>query len=147
MFNPRSPLAVVHLDFRTTMGVQHRPVAGASPAVNVCVSSFLSGAAIETSKAGKREDKTCESTNTKRTHPRTRTATVPVVRGTGTGEGWPPGIPKPSKLKGHEPRPASPAISDRTLLDMEAGGDKRLRQQSAPGKEGVPAAKVKKENR
>jgi hypothetical protein len=30
-----------------------------------------------------------------------------------------------------------------TLLDEEAGGDK---QQSAPGKEGVPAVKVKKEN-
>lgn len=127
------------------MGVHNRPAVGANH-VNVCVSSFLSVAAIETSKAGKRKDKTYESTNTKRPPARTRTATVPVVRGTGTGESWPPGIPKPSKLKGHEFRPASPAISDRTLLDKGAVGDKQLRRQSA-GKEDIQAVKDKKENR
>jgi hypothetical protein len=95
----------------------------------------FSEAAIETSKAGKRRGRTFESTNPKRT--RARTATVPVVRGTGTGEGWPPGIPKPSGLKGH----------DSTLPDKEAGGDEQRCRQSAPGKEDIRAVKVRKENR
>ena len=110
----------------------------------------FSEVAIKISKAGKRMGRTYESTNPNRIPAQTRIGTVPVVRGTGTDEGWPPHIPKPSRFKGHDFRATSPAISDQTrstLPDEETGGDNQRRRQSAPGKEGVPLPKVKKKNR
>lgn len=114
-----------------TMGVQHRPVAGS---IGMCISHHSrSDAVIEISKAGKHRRAT-ENTKPGR---RARTATVPVVRGDGTGKDWPPHIRKSSELKGKYYQPGSPN-STSTLLSKEAGGDK--------GKVVVPAPKAK-ENR
>lgn len=105
----------------------------------------FSEAAIEPSKAGKRRGRTYESTNPNRIPAQTRMGTVPVVRGSGTDGGWPPRIPKPSGLKGHDDsRATSLAISDQTrstLPDKEAAGDDQRRRQ------GATLLKVKKESR
>ena len=106
---------------------------------------LFSKAAIEASKAGKRTVKIYESTNPNRIPAQTRMGDVPVVRGTGTDGGWPPHIPKPSGLKGHDFRATSPATSRSTLQGKEAGSDNQRRQQSASGKEDVRALKFEKE--
>ena len=111
--------------------------------------SFLK-AAVETSKAGKVTGKIYTSTNPNRIPAQTRIGTVPAVRGTGTDGGWPPGIPKPSRLKEHDFRATSPAISDQarsTLPDKEAWGGNQQQQQSASEKEDPKALKLIKENR
>jgi hypothetical protein len=106
----------------------------------------FSKAAVESSK---RRGKTYESPNPNRIQTNARTATVPVVRGTGTSKGWPPHIRKSSGLKGHDSRPASLAISDQTMFtlpDKEVEGDKQQLRQSARHKVDGPASKPK-ENR
>lgn len=109
------------------MGVQYRPVAGA---IGMCMSHhFRSDEAIEISNAGMHRGRPTQSPN----FARARTATVPVVRGTGTGEGWPPHIQKSSGLKGQDYQPCSPIYT--SYLDYQGGwGDK--------GKVVVPAPKA-----
>jgi hypothetical protein len=123
------------------MSVQNRPVAGAAKTRTCMLHHSLSETTIETSKEAKRSGKPSASgTNTNRNRKPARTLTTRVVRGTGTGN-----IPKSSGSIEHDSRPASPATSDgtmSTLVDKELWGDKQ-RQQSGPGKGGLPAPKAK----
>ena len=109
---------------RTIMGAQQRPVAAVNIRNRMCMSHHSRpDAVIETSKAGKHRVRPDESTKSARTQTATKTATVPVVRGNGTGEGWPPHIRKSPGLNRHDYWPSSPATSTSTLSSKEAGGN------------------------
>lgn len=83
------------------MGVEHRPV-GTISYISMCMSHHShSDAATEISNAGKHRGRPTESPNPAKA----RMATVPVVRDTGTGEGWPIHIRKSSGLKGQAYQP------------------------------------------